>query len=127
MAAISLARGAPEQPAEYRGEEAMGFDQKAMRDMLKQAQQMQSQMEKAQAKLAEEIVVGSAGGGMVSATVTGQMEITAITINKDVVDPEDVEMLQDLVLAAVREALEKAKNLQQEKMSAVTGGMNLPF
>jgi hypothetical protein len=105
----------------------MGFDQKAMRDMLKQAQQMQSQMEQAQAKLAEEIVVGSAGGGMVSATVTGQMEITAITINKDVVDPEDVEMLQDLVLAAVREALEKAKNLQQEKMSAVTGGMNLPF
>ncbi|MGH2409982.1 MAG: YbaB/EbfC family nucleoid-associated protein [Chloroflexota bacterium] len=105
----------------------MGFDQKAMRDMLKQAQQMQSQMEKAQAKLAEESVVGSAGGGMVSATVTGAMEITAITINKDVVDPEDVEMLQDLVLAAVREALEKAKNLQQEKMSTVTGGMNLPF
>lgn len=105
----------------------MGLDQKAMRDMLKQAQQMQSQMEKAQAKLAEEIVVGSSGGGMVSATVTGQMEITAITISKDVVDPEDVEMLQDLVLAAVREALEKAKNLQQEKMSAVTGGMNLPF
>ncbi|MGH2344446.1 MAG: YbaB/EbfC family nucleoid-associated protein [Chloroflexota bacterium] len=105
----------------------MGFDQRAMKDMLKQAQQMQAQMERAQAKLAEEIVVGSSGGGMVSATITGQLDITSITINKDVVDPEDVEMLQDLVLSAVREALEKAKALQQDKLSAVTGGMNLPF
>jgi|SwirhisoilCB1_FD_contig_31_4855200_length_559_multi_3_in_0_out_0_2 DNA-binding YbaB/EbfC family protein len=105
----------------------MGFDQRAMKDMLKQAQQMQAQMEQAQAKLAEESVVGSAGGGMVSATITGQLDITSITINKDVVDPEDVEMLQDLVLSAVREALEKAKALQQDKLSAVTGGMNLPF
>jgi len=72
-------------------------------------------------------VTGSAGGGMVSATITGQLDITSITINKDVVDPEDVEMLQDLVLSAVREALEKAKALQQDKLSAVTGGMNLPF
>ena len=98
-----------------------------MKDMLKQAQQMQAQMEQAQAKLAEESVIGSAGGGMVSATITGQLDITSITINKDVVDPEDVEMLQDLVLSAVREALEKAKALQQDKLSAVTGGMNLPF
>jgi DNA-binding YbaB/EbfC family protein len=105
----------------------MGFDQRAMKDMLKQAQQMQAQMEQAQAKLAEESVIGSAGGGMVSATITGQLDITSITINKDVVDPEDVEMLQDLVLSAVREALEKAKALQQDKLSAVTGGMNLPF
>jgi len=105
----------------------MGFDQRAMKDMLKQAQQMQAQMEQAQAKLAEESVTGSAGGGMVSATITGQLDITSITINKDVVDPEDVEMLQDLVLSAVREALEKAKALQQDKLSAVTGGMNLPF
>jgi len=105
----------------------MGFDQRAMKDMLKQAQQMQAQMERAQAKLAEESVTGSAGGGMVSATITGQLDITSITINKDVVDPEDVEMLQDLVLSAVREALEKAKALQQDKLSAVTGGMNLPF
>jgi nucleoid-associated protein EbfC len=105
----------------------MGFDQRAMKDMLKQAQQMQAQMERAQAKLAEETVVGTSGGGMVSATITGQLDITSITINKDVVDPEDVEMLQDLVLSAVREALEKAKALQQDKLSAVTGGMNLPF
>ncbi|HVA91739.1 MAG TPA: YbaB/EbfC family nucleoid-associated protein [Chloroflexota bacterium] len=105
----------------------MGFDQRAMKDMLKQAQQMQAQMERAQAKLAEETVVGSAGGGMVTASITGQLEITSLTINKDVVDPEDVEMLQDLVLSAVREALEKAKALQQDKLSAVTGGLNLPF
>lgn len=105
----------------------MGLNEKAMRDMLKQAQQMQAQMEKAQANLANEVVTGSAGGGMVSATVTGQLEITAITISKEVVDPEDVEMLQDLVLSAVREALEKAKDLQQQKLAAVTGGMNLPF
>jgi hypothetical protein len=77
--------------------------------------------------LAEETVVGSAGGGMVTAAVTGQLDITSITISKDVVDPDDVEMLQDLVLSAVREALEMAKALQQEKMGAVTGGLNLPF
>ncbi len=102
----------------------MGFD---MNKMMKQAQKMQAEMERAQAKLAEETVIGSAGGGMVTASVTGQLEITAITISKDVVDPDDVEMLQDLVLSAVREALEKAKALQQEKMGAVTGGLNLPF
>jgi nucleoid-associated protein EbfC len=103
------------------------FDQRAMRDMMKQAQQMQAQMEQAQAALAQELVTGSAGGGMVTATVTGQLDITAITIAKDVVDPEDVEMLQDLVLSAVKDALEKAKALQQEQLGAITGGMQLPF
>jgi DNA-binding YbaB/EbfC family protein len=102
----------------------MGFD---MNKMMKQAQKMQADMERAQARLAEETVIGSAGGGMVTASITGQLDITSITIDKDVVDPEDVEMLQDLVLSAVREALEKAKALQQEKLGAVTGGLNLPF
>jgi nucleoid-associated protein EbfC len=102
----------------------MGFD---MNKMMKQAQKMQADMERAQAGLAEETVIGSAGGGMVTVSITGQLDITSITIDKDVVDPEDVEMLQDLVLSAVREALEKAKALQQDKLSAVTGGMNLPF
>ena len=105
----------------------MGFDQKAMRDMMKQAQQMQAQMERAQQQLAEETVEGTAGGGMVTVTMTGQMEVSAITINKDVVDPDDVEMLQDLVLSAVKDALERAKTLQQDRLSAVTGGLNLPF
>lgn len=103
------------------------FDQRAMRDMMKQAQQMQRQMEEAQAALAEQTVEGSAGGGMVTATVTGQLDLTALTISKDVVDPDDIEMLQDLVLSAVKDALEKAKALQQEKLGAITGGMQLPF
>ena len=64
---------------------------------------------------------------MVTVTMTGQMDITSVTISKDVVDPEDVEMLQDLVLSAVKEALEKARALQQERLGAVTGGMQLPF
>ena len=102
------------------------FDQRAMRDMMKQAQQMQADMESAQAALAEESVRGSAGGGMVTATATGQLELTSIVINRDVVDPEDVELLQDLVLSAVREALEKAKELQQERMGSITGGLQLP-
>ena len=102
------------------------FDQRAMRDMMKQAQQMQADMESAQAALAEESVQGSAGGGMVMATATGQLELTSIVINRDVVDPEDVELLQDLVLSAVREALEKAKELQQERMGSITGGLQLP-
>jgi nucleoid-associated protein EbfC len=103
------------------------MDQRAMRDMMKQAQKMQADMEKAQGQLAEMTVEGSAGGGMVTATVTGQLDIAAITINKDVVDPEDVEMLQDLVLSAVRDALEKAKAMQQEQLGAITGGLQLPF
>ncbi|HWE63785.1 MAG TPA: YbaB/EbfC family nucleoid-associated protein [Chloroflexota bacterium] len=103
------------------------FDQRAMRDMMKQAQQMQQQMEEAQSALAAEIVEGSAGGGMVTATMTGQIDLTAITINRDVVDPDDVEMLQDMVLGAVKDALEKAKALQQERLGAITGGMQLPF
>jgi DNA-binding YbaB/EbfC family protein len=103
------------------------FDQRAMRDMMKQAQQMQAQMEKAQQQLAQETVEGSAGGGMVTVTMTGQMDITAVAISKDVVDPDDVEMLQDLVLSAVKDALDKAKTLQQERLGAITGGLQLPF
>jgi DNA-binding YbaB/EbfC family protein len=105
----------------------MGFDQRAMRDMMKQAQQMQTQMEQAQQSLSEETVEGSAGGGMVTATMSGQIELRAISISKDVVDPDDVEMLQDLVLSAVTDAIEKAKALQGERMGAITGGLNLPF
>lgn len=103
------------------------FDQRAMRDMMKQAQQMQADMEKAQEELAQETVQGSAGGGMVTAVMTGQLDLTALTISKDVVDPDDVEMLQDLVLSALKDALDKAKELQQERLGAVTGGLQLPF
>jgi DNA-binding YbaB/EbfC family protein len=105
----------------------MGFDQRAMRDMMRQAQQMQEQMEKAQQGLAEETVEGSAGGGMVTAMMTGQLELQSINISKDVVDPDDVEMLQDLVLSALKDAIEKAKALQGDRLGAITGGLNLPF
>lgn len=103
------------------------MNERAMRDMMKQAQQMQAQMEKAQQALAEETVQGSAGGGMVTVTFTGQLEITALTIDKDAVDPDDVEMLQDMVLSAVKDGLDRAKTLQQERLGAITGGMQLPF
>jgi DNA-binding YbaB/EbfC family protein len=103
------------------------FDQRAMRDMMRQAQQMQAKMEEAQAALAQETVEGSAGGGMVTAVMTGQLDLTTLTIDREVVDPEDVEMLQDLILSAVRDALDKAKALQQERLGAVTGGLQLPF
>jgi DNA-binding YbaB/EbfC family protein len=99
---------------------------KGMGDMMKQVAKMQRQMEQIQAELAEKEVEGSAGGGMVKVTANGQQEIIAIKIEKEVVDPEDVEMLEDLILSAVNQAREKAAALQQESMSALTGGLNIP-
>ncbi|GAA1680477.1 YbaB/EbfC family nucleoid-associated protein [Fodinicola feengrottensis] len=94
-----------------------------MQQMLKQAQKMQRQMEQAQAELAAAEVTGSAGGGLVTATVTGSGELTALAIDPKVVDPDDVETLADLVLAAVRAASDQAKKLAEEKMAPVTGGL----
>jgi len=96
-----------------------------IQQMMKQAQKMQKKMEEAQAEAANEIVEATAGGGMVSVKVNGKQEVLSISIEKDVVDPEDVEMLQDLVMAAVNEGLKKSQEVVQEKMSAVTGGMGL--
>lgn len=95
-------------------------------DMLTQLKQMQEQMEVAQEALAAEQVEVSVGGGVVSVVANGQQEILSITIEPDVVDPEDVEMLQDLVLAAVNEALERSRELASEKMGGLTAGLNLP-
>ncbi len=94
--------------------------------MLSQLQKLQEEMERTQAELAGETIEVSVGGGAVTVTVNGQQEIQSITISPDVVDPDDVEMLQDLILAAVREALEKSTALAAERMSALTGGLNLP-
>ncbi len=93
-----------------------------MNNLLKQAQKMQRQMEEAQAKLEEEIVSASAGGGAVEIEMTGKREVTKVKIDKDAVDPEDTEMLEDMVMAAVNEALRKVEELSQESMSKVTGG-----
>ena len=94
--------------------------------MMKQAQKMQAKIMKIQEEMAERSVEASAGGGMVTVTANGKQEILSIRIEPEVVDPEDVEMLQDLVAAAVNEALKKAQEMMAEEMAKVTGGMNLP-
>jgi DNA-binding YbaB/EbfC family protein len=94
-----------------------------MQQMLKQAQKMQQQLAVAQAELAEAELTGTAGGGLVTVTITGAGEITAIKIDPKAVDPEDVETLEDLVLAAVHNASEAVRTLTEEKMGPVTGGM----
>jgi DNA-binding YbaB/EbfC family protein len=90
------------------------------------AQQMQQEMLRVQAELETTMVDGSAGGGVVSATVTGKQELVSVTIDPSVVDADDVDMLQDLVVAAVNDALRTARDLAEQKMSAVTGGLRLP-
>ena len=96
-----------------------------MNQMMKQVQQMQADMEAAQLALAEATVEGSAGGGMVKVTVTGSGDVQAVKIAPEVVDPDDVEMLEDLVLAAVSDGLRRAQELQQERLGGVTGGLDL--
>jgi nucleoid-associated protein EbfC len=94
-----------------------------MNQMLKQVQQMQAEMVKAQEELKQQTVDASAGGGMVKVTVTGDLEIKSIEIDPEAVDPEDVEMLQDMVLAASNEALRSAQELAAQRMGQATGGM----
>ena len=94
--------------------------------MIKQAQKLQQDMLKMQEDLDNAVVEASSGGGMVTVTATGKKEITSIKINPEVVDADDVEMLEDLVLSAVKEALKKADELTSSQMSKVTGGMNIP-
>ncbi len=93
--------------------------------MIRQMQQMQADMAATQAALAEETVEGSAGGGVVKVIVTGSGDIKDISISPEVVDPNDVEMLEDLVVAAVADALRAAQELQGQRMGAVTGGLDL--
>ena len=94
--------------------------------MMRQAQQMQAQMAKIQEEIAEARSEASAGGGAVKVVVIGGSKVESIIIDPEVVDPEDVEMLQDLVLAAVNEAMDSAQAEASEKMSAITGGLNIP-
>ncbi|HIX90803.1 MAG TPA: YbaB/EbfC family nucleoid-associated protein [Candidatus Agathobaculum pullicola] len=94
-----------------------------MQAMMKQAQKMQENMMKAQEEIAQMETTGTAGGGMVTATVTGTATLKSIEIKPDVVDPDDIDMLQDLVVAAVNEALKAANEKSQSQMNAITGGM----
>lgn len=96
-------------------------------NMLKQAQKMQQDLMKMQEELEQRSYEAAAGGGVVTATVSGKRELTSLTIDPEAVDPEDVEMLQDLIIAAVNEAMRKAEAAANENMSRLTGGMNLGF
>lgn len=95
-------------------------------NMMKQFQKMQAQMEQIQQDLENETVEGTSGGGMVKVVANGKQDVVEIIIDPEVVDPEDVEMLQDLIVAAVNQAKQKAAELQAERMSALTGGLNIP-
>ncbi len=99
---------------------------KGLGNIMKQAQQMQQKMARMQEELQSRKVEASAGGGMVTATVNGAQQLVGLKVEPSVVDPEDVEMLQDLVLAAVNEAIKKSQAMAQEEMSKITGGMNIP-
>lgn len=96
------------------------------RKMLKQLEDMQRKMAKAQDDLANETVSASAGGGAVTVEMNGHHLVTAVTIDPDAIDPDDVETLQDMVLTAFNAALDKAQEMAQQKMSAITGGLNVP-
>lgn len=98
-----------------------------MNNLLKQAQKMQADMEKSQAELEEKEVEASVGGGAVIVKMNGKKEVTDIEIKPEVVDPDDVEMLQDLLLSAVNQAIREIEEIQKSQMSKYTGGMNLPF
>ena len=94
--------------------------------LMRQAQQMQAEMLKAQEALKEEVVEASSGGGMVKVKVSGDLRILELTIDPDAVDPEEADMLQDMVLAAVNEGIRSAQELAESKLGAVTGGMGGP-
>mgnify|MGYP002510244921 CR=1 FL=1 len=98
-----------------------------MNNMIRQAQKMQQDMMKAQEELESKTYEAAAGGGVVTAAVSGKKELVSVAIDPEAVDPEDVEMLQDLIVAAVNEALRRASDDAASQMSKLTGGLNLPF
>lgn len=97
-----------------------------MDDIMKQAQQFQQRMGQVQEELAEKSITSTVGGGMVSATVNGKHELLSLIIEKEVINPDDVVMLQDLVVAAVNDAMTQASAMAQDEMKKLTGGLNIP-
>lgn len=97
-----------------------------IKNLMKQAQQMQAKIAKVQEDLKSKEVEASAGGGMITAVVNGAQELLSVKIEREIVNPDDVEMLQDLVRAAVNEALRKSRELMSEEMGKVTGGLGIP-
>jgi nucleoid-associated protein EbfC len=103
-----------------------GFTVFGLKDLIQQAQGLQSKMAALQEELADKVVVGSSGGGMVKVEANGAQEILSITIEKELLDPADPEMLQDLIVAAVNDALKKSRELMAQEMSKLTGGLPIP-
>ena len=99
---------------------------KGMGNMMKQAQKLQTKMASLQEEMAEKTVEATAGGGMIKVAANGRQQILSIQIEKEVVDPDDVEMLQDLILAAVNDALAKSNEMVSAEMSKLTGGLKIP-
>jgi DNA-binding YbaB/EbfC family protein len=97
-----------------------------MNNIMKQAQQMQEKMSQVQNELAGKTVTASVGGGMVSVTINGKNELLSVQIDKEVINPEEQTMLQDLIVSAVNEGIKKAQDLAQSEMRKITGGMNIP-
>ncbi|MDP3938485.1 MAG: YbaB/EbfC family nucleoid-associated protein [Deltaproteobacteria bacterium] len=97
-----------------------------MKNLMKQAQQMQAKLAKVQEELKGREVEATSGGGMVTAVVNGAQEVLSIRVERDIVNPDDVEMLQDLVRAAVNEALKKSREMVSEEMGKITGGLGIP-
>ena len=97
-----------------------------MANLQRMAQQMQQDMERIQKELAETVVDGTAGGGVVTAQVTGKQELVAVTIDPSAVDPADLEMLQDLIVAAVNDALRASREVAEQRLGAVTAGLRIP-
>ena len=111
----------------YKGFAGAGMNQKQnMNSVLKQAQKMQEEMERIQQETEEENIEATSGGGAVKVVVNGKKELVEIKLDPDAVDPDDVETLEDLIMAAVNEAVKKAEDMMEEKMGAITGGLNIP-
>lgn len=108
------------------GKKPGGGGQAAMQKQMQQMQAMQRQMEEMQQELEQKEIEATAGGGVVSVTVNGKKELTKVSIKPEAVDPDDVEMLEDLILAAANEALRQVEELSQNEMSKLTGGLNIP-
>lgn len=100
--------------------------QKGMKDLMKQAQKMQKDMLKSQEELAKKVVEATSGGGMVKVEMNGKNQVLSLKIDPEVVDPDDVEMLEDLIIAALNEAREKVEKTSETEMSKLTGGMKIP-
>ncbi len=112
--------------AKGKGKKGMRLPKGMGGGMAQQIQKLQQEMLAAQEALGDEVVEVTAGGGAITVAITGHQRIESITIDPEVVDPDDVEMLQDLIVAAVNEAIEKSQNLAAERLSGVTGGLGIP-